>query len=182
MKGRANILAKLRRRRAGLGSLVLALFTTTNLIASATPCLAMTLTALQAPDGSTTTHDSSGSAPHQRHAHAHAAPNAAHDPAGHGPTRADTHPLSEHCPHCPLSASMTAHSGGTHQSCTVLDGVSAKAPLSASQLPLKYALATTDLEISPPSLLRPPDTPLAHAVPRAYSHVALNVRHCVFLI
>jgi len=116
---------------------------------------------------------------HQHHAHASSpAPQSSTGDAAHVAHAA------KHCPHCPGLASTPAHSEtGSHVLCSAHDGASDSMPTFAKLLLPKHDSSCMSADLPPPPLLRPPSGPaLAHTVPRAYSPVALHVRHCVFLI
>jgi hypothetical protein len=207
MIGRTNILAALRRRRK-LGRCFLALFAAGSLTAAASPCLAMTVAAVHAPGDSTADSRDRAQTPVASHAHdhgAHAAPHGGVGPAavessgphdhsqGAAPARptqtasesagsdAAHHP-SGHCPHCPVSAPGPAHApAGAHAFCSPLDDGSGP---SSTQHPTlaKHVVASAHQAIAPPPLSRSRVTRLAQADASTRCTVALNLRHCVFLI
>jgi hypothetical protein len=172
-----NTFRILRRHRAGLGRFVLVLFALAAASAGAAPCLAMALPnaagvhhgdAHVAPMGtSAAAHDHSHAVEHD-----HSTPAADQEGGSHGP-----------CSHCPLSAGMTANaSSGSHASCSVSDHASDGAKPGGSPPVFKHVLATALIELLPIE----PRPRLAFAQqppPEATSpSVALNLRHCVFLI
>lgn len=88
------------------------------------------------------------------------------------------------CPHCPASTGSSAKLDGTsHVFCEVLDDVSDD----AAHLPtLKFELLPVAL-LCTPTALAPPALQLSSVRSPAYTvndhrSVALNLRHCVFLI
>lgn len=193
MKRHTNILSRFRPRRSRVGRAILALFVAASLTAGASPCPAMNAPSAAANGdpvavphehtGATGHEHAHGAAMHDGHdgtppsalaAHLHARPmspadaSAAHHPPG-------------HCPHCPQSSLLTHSTDGSHRFCAVDDATS-NTHSGASLTPLPHALPfELAAEFSIPSLLRPPDIPFARVV-RAPSRVALNLRHCVFLI
>jgi hypothetical protein len=167
-----NILASLRRRRASIGRFILALFAFASVAIGAAPCLAMAVQ-MNVP----IIHH--GDVPSASHEHSHMG---AHGDGGAMGEHVSQH-SPERCPHCPLSAGMPGHdSSGSHSSCSALDDVADYAQPSTSLPSVKYVLPAPVLEISATRLFRPPDAAAARLRGPAYSSVALNVRHCVFLI
>jgi hypothetical protein len=177
MTGPTNTLRILRRHRAGLGRFVLVLFALASAGAGAAPCLAMA-----APAATAAHHSDAHSAPMgtsaAAHDHSHAVehdqstPAADQDGGSHGP-----------CTHCPLSVGMTANaSSGSHALCSATDHASDGAKPGWSPPVLKHVLATALIELLPIE----PRPRLAFAQqPRLEAtspSVALNLRHCVFLI
>ena len=177
MTGPTNTFRILRRHRAGLGRLVLALFALASASAGAAPCLTMA-----APDATAAHHSDAHVAPTgtsaaaHDHSHAvehdHSTPAADQDAGSHGP-----------CTHCPLSVGMTANaSSGSHALCSATDHASDGAKLGWSPPVFKHVLATAVIELPP---IEPrPSLALAQQ-PRPEvpcPSVALNLRHCVFLI
>ena len=174
-----NTFRILRRHRAGLGRFVLVLFALASASAGAAPCLAMA-----APDATAAHHSDAHVAPMgtgtsaaaHDHSHAvepdHSTPAADQDGGSHGP-----------CSHCPPSVGMTANaSSGSHALCSATDHASDGAKPGWSPPVFKDVLATALIELLPIE----PRPPLAFAQlrpPEATSRsVALNLRHCVFLI
>lgn len=172
-----NTFRILRRHRAGLGRVVLVLFALVSASAGAAPCLAMA-----APDATAAHHSDAHVAPigtsaaAHDHSHAvepdHSTPAADQDGGSHGP-----------CSHCPPSVEMTATaSSGSHALCSATDHASDGAKPGWSLLVFKHVLATALIELLPIE----PRPRLAFAQqppPEATSpSVALNLRHCVFLI
>ena len=204
MIGRTNILASLRRRRAGLGRLVLAWFAAGSFTASASPCLAMAVSAVQARPAPVAEQDAA-----PRHAHAHGghatvapagatfvsqhhshsgshadAQHQAADAASQNSTTDPSRHASGHCPHCPVPASGSAHPAkGAHAFCSTLDDGSGNGPSSAQQpSSLKYVSIQAPYELAPPPLLRAHESRPVRTDRRVHRTVALNVRNCVFLI
>jgi hypothetical protein len=222
MIARSNILAFLRRRRRGLGTAVVLLFTAGNVAASAAPCLAMASHAAHtsgaheslpahasaahaeshvsiaaderpsavheshhhelAASGSTDPRDSAAGG---HHSHAVAQTDAAADVDRGSPAPgAPEHPSSRHCPHCPVSAPLAHSLDGAHAFCTALDDGSADGQ-SGAKLPAvqKHLVWLAHYEIALPPSLRPSERRFVRAdKPPVPSPVALNLRHCVFLI
>ena len=175
MNPRVRIFARLRRHRTSLGRFVLAMFAGASLVSSAAPCFAMAAEAApvtaehvahpnDTPSGDHCSHSSGATG------HGHQGPAAPQDFPG------------KHCPHCSLSASMPGHDSSAHSFCSVSDASSdqSQPPPSAFFKPMA---ATIVLEVVPlSSLLHARGVaPLRFSPARAPS-VALNVRHCVFLI
>jgi hypothetical protein len=160
MSGRTSILGILRRRRAGLGRFVLAWFALAAASAGAAPCFAMTASSAPA-------------AQHDHHAHDHSAPQAQPEsPAQPSP-----------CTHCPLAATMAGHtSTASHAFCSAADDASDGGKPSVPTTALKLVLSVPIVELLPfdpgPSLARDRQRPRDADV----TSIALNLRHCVFLI
>jgi hypothetical protein len=176
MIGRTNILAMIRRRRDSLGRLVLVFFAVASVTIGAVPCVAMGA----ATKGDPASHHGashSGSALGS-HDHSH--------PATHGgATQPDESPHSpNHCPHCPLSTSMPGHNAdNAHSFCAAVDDTSDRAQPSPPPLLHKHVPLAPLLELAPPpSVLPPPGIAASRMLVPAFSPVALNLRHCVFLI
>ena len=168
----------LRRHRAGLGRFVLVLFALAAASASAAPCTPMAVpTAPGAHHSDARVAPMGISAAAHDHSHAvepdHSTSAAAEDGGSHGP-----------CSHCPLSVAMTANaSSGSHALCSGNDHASDGAKPGGWSPPVfKHVLATALIELLPIE----PRPRLAFAQqsrPEATSpSVALNLRHCVFLI
>jgi hypothetical protein len=170
-----NTFRILRRHRAGLGRFVLILFALAAAGASAAPCLAMTVPNAPGAHHSDVAPVGTSPAAHD-HSHAidhdHSTPAADQEGGSHGP-----------CSHCPLSVAMTASaSSGSHASCSASDHASDGAKPGWSPPVFKHVLATALIELLP---IEPrPRLALAQQPPPAATSpsVALNLRHCVFLI
>jgi hypothetical protein len=174
--GLSNTFSVLRRRRAGLGRFVLVLFALASATAGAAPCLAMAVTdAAGAHDSDAHMASMVAEKAHdQSHAveHRHSTPPADRDDGSHGP-----------CSHCPPSVSMAgAASSASHAFCSASDDASDAAKPSWSPPAFKHVLSTALIQLLPvdflPSLASAPQPPPEAAPPS----VALNLRHCVFLI
>jgi hypothetical protein len=204
---RTNILAGLRRRRK-LGRCFLALFAAGSFAASASPCPAMTVAAVHAPGGGAVDSRNRAQPFVASHAHDHGAHAAPHDGFGaavagslgphdhsHGaaPARStqaaangassepERHP-SGHCPHCPVSAPGPAYAGGgAHAFCSPLDDGSGPTSVQHPTL-AKHVVVSAHQAIAPPPISRSRVTRLATADASTRCTVALNLRHCVFLI
>jgi hypothetical protein len=180
---RIDILETIRKRRARLGGFVLAFFALASVATSAAPCFAMAVAHADSPAEHAVAH--SGSLPAAGHDSLHAAGHdqshlAAHD--GFTPPDGSSDPRN-HCPHCPLAPSMPGHGpDATHSFCSVVDDASDVAQPSGSYLVPKYVPLTPIFELPPPSLLRPPGIRASRVLAPTISSIALNLRHCVFLI
>ena len=175
MTGLSDTFRVLRRRRADLGRFVLLLFALASASAGAAPCLAMA-------SGAPTAHHSDAhiaslaAEPVHDHSHAvhqeHSTPPADQTDGSHGP-----------CSHCPPSVAMDgAASSASHAFCSATDDVSDAAKPTWSPPAFKHVLATALIQLLPadsrPSLALAQQPPPEAAPPS----VALNLRHCVFLI
>jgi hypothetical protein len=169
MSGPTELLGKLRRRRATLGRSVLVLFALASFSAGAAPCFAMA--ASTAPDV-------------QHHAaHQAGAPSHAHPPAASHEHGAPAH-RGEHapCPHCPLTTAPASSAASAHSFCSAGDDAADSAK-SVTTLPsFKHASLAAVVELLPVD--REPRSPPPRQPPTevAAPSVALNLRHCVFLI
>jgi hypothetical protein len=175
MIGRTNILARIRRRRATLGRLVLAFFAVASVAIGAVPCFAMGA----ATKGDPVSHHGASHSDSALGSHDHS------HPATHGgATQPDESPLSPNrCPHCPLAASMPGHTpDNSHSFCAAVDDTSERAQPSPPSLLQKHVLLAPLLDLAPPSVLPPPGIAASRRLAPAFSPVALNLRHCVFLI
>jgi hypothetical protein len=166
--------AILRRRRAGLGTLVLAWFALASASFGAAPCLAM------AQSGSPPAQHAA--APPSATGHHHS-PAMAHDHAATQATPDATPQPSNPCVHCPPSTAM-AHDGTTssHGLCAAADDAADGAKPTVPPVALKSLHAVPILEVLPfdhgPRLVLD-----QHRLLRApATSIALNLRHCVFLI
>ena len=169
---RSTILRNLRARRASLGRFVWVLFAFASVSAGAAPCFAMSVAA--APFEHQASH--TGAAAGHDHAHP-----AAHDYAV-SEQPAEQSPKSS-CPHCPLSVAMSADaSSSSHSLCSAGEDTLDAGKLSVSVPVFKYIAWTVRVELAPADL-RPSTAWTKHlAVDETLSTVALNLRHCVFLI
>lgn len=175
MTGLSNTFRVLRRRRADLGRFVLVLFALASASAGAAPCLAMASGASSAHHSDTHMAPLAAEAVHE-HSHAvhqeHSTPPADQTDGSHGP-----------CSHCPPSVSMDgAASSASHAFCSATDDGSDAAKPSWSPPAFKHVLSTALSQLLPadsrPSLASAQQPPPEAAPPS----VALNLRHCVFLI
>jgi hypothetical protein len=180
MHRRKSILAALRKQRDSVGRCVVVLFAFASLALSGGPCLPMA-TASTAPPAAEEAlahglHHLSASdhsiEPDHAVAHGHAAAS---------PAKAQ-HSAPAHCPHCPLTAAMAGHApSSAHSFCSAVDGVADQTAASSLPTFAKVVLAGATFEIPLPSSWRPPPIRFIPAVSPPTT-VALNVRHCVFLI
>jgi len=194
MNRRTPILARLRKHRFGLGRAALAVFAVASVAAGAAPCFAMAVAGPADPvadhaaqhgtdrsvqhgaDHSVADDTQAGHVAHQ-HTRASATTEAGTaSPASH-------HNTPHHCPHCPLAASMAGHeSSNSHAFCSAVDATSDQVQPSASPAVLKHALLLATLEIPHALPLRLPDAVITRTRAPRYAAVAINLRHCVFLI
>jgi hypothetical protein len=111
------------------------------------------------------------------HAHEHSAMHGTH---GQAEPAAPRDPLTRPCAHCPLSAVMFGETG-SHSACSVGDDASdAKPAVAVPSFKHAQFIASFD-----PPLLDPEPSPAwtrQCRVDAAAPSVALNLRHCVFLI
>jgi hypothetical protein len=171
MIGRSNILASLRRRRETLGRLLCLLFAFATISAGAAPCFAMGV---------------SSKASAQQEAHAH--PSADHEHrqvANHDHTASIDHGDRAHspCPHCPLSTGMPkSGSTGSHAYCSATDDIADSGKAGVSAPAFKHLLSVAAIHVEP--VRSQPSYGWSRQLPvnSAYPSVALNLRHCVFLI
>jgi hypothetical protein len=172
-KRRNNIFAALRRRRESLGRFVAALFALASLTIAGAPCFAMTAQAAQ------TQVEVAAHSSHELHSHQHA------------DDRGDSHSMehqasSEHvpepCPHCPLGAAP-GHSGSDdHSFCSAFDEPSNQTSATWQPPAAKYVLLIATFESPPPLTIQRRSTRPPPELARWQSPIALNLRHCVFLI
>ena len=172
MIGRTNILRSLRRRTATLGRFVCLLFAFATVSAAGAPCFAMGVS-------------SNAVAQHDEHAHHVSASQdrtqaSLHD---HATSMGDADLAPSPCPHCPLSTTMAADtSTGSHAYCSAADEA-ADSGKSGVSLPLfKYILSVAVSQSAP--VHSRPSSAWSKQLPvdATYASVALNLRHCVFLI
>ena len=179
MSGRTSILGIFRRHRAGVGRAVLAWFALAAASVGAAPCFAMTVSsAAAAQHDAATDHGTAPASAEHHHTHA----------AGHDQSPSTLHSdspaqLPSPCAHCPLTAAMADHSStASHSFCSAADDVSDGGKPSVPTTAFKLVLSVPIVELLPfdpkPSLVRerprPPDADVIS--------IALNLRHCVFLI
>jgi hypothetical protein len=180
MKRRINWLGVLRRRGCSLGRLVLALFALATIATTGAPCFAMTVEAQSAAMRHEDMHASAATVAHD-HSHMGHAVSGKSASASHGES-----PASNHCPHCPLAASMPGHAAtgdGSHGVCSAVGAASEHAELGVAALAFKHLTAAPQFEPPASAVLRPPGIAFAFVSPAlAYRSVPLNLRHCVFLI
>jgi hypothetical protein len=195
MNGNSNILARLRRRKAGGALHAAVLLLAAQLSAALTPCFAT------AADGSAhVSHGVAAEALHDNHAshgdHANNVDHTSHvdhpshvDHANHTSSPPDSDER-QHCPHCSGDATDGhASQAGTSHACAAVEIVDT-APQASLDLAAKVAakvaakaLYWTALPVAvhPPSQAAARASPL-YAAPPVPSAVPLTIRHCVFLI
>jgi hypothetical protein len=169
MSGSGGFLGRLRRRRATLGRVVLTLFALASFGAGAAPCFAMVASAAPVAQH----HDSHAAGSSHDHQHA-----PAHE---HGPSSGDVERAPTPCPHCPLAVSMSGYAPSAHSWCSASDDA-ADGKSVTTLPPFKHAPLAIVVELLPvdpgPSISSPRQPPPEVAAPS----VALNLRHCTFLI
>jgi hypothetical protein len=171
MVGRINILASLRRRRATLGRLFCLLFALATVSAGAAPCFAMGVPSQAIADQDAHAHSSANHEHTQVVAHDHATSVDAGDRA-HSP-----------CPHCPLSTGRSESvSTSSHAYCSATDDLADSGKTSPSLPPFKHLLSVALIDVDP--VRSQPRYGWSRRLPvdSAFPSVALNLRHCVFLI
>jgi len=171
MIGRTNILGSLRRRRATLGRFVCLLFAFATVSAGAAPCFAMGVPSEAVGQQDVHSHSSAHHDHAQSGTHEHTT---SVDHGDHGPSP---------CPHCPLSIGMSdAASTSSHAYCAAGDDVADSGKASVSLPLFKHLLAVAVIQVDPvrsqPSSAWGKQLPVDASSPS----VALNLRHCVFLI
>jgi hypothetical protein len=171
MVRRGNILTSLRRRRASLGRFVFALFAFASASAGAAPCFAM--------EGS-----AEAIAPHEspahvspNHDHAHAAVHDRSMSVENGDRAPDA------CPHCPLLMGVSGDtSTSSHAFCSATDDLVDSGKTSVPLPLFKHVLSAAVIQIVP-DRSQPSCAWTKHIrVDATAPSVALNLRHCVFLI
>ncbi len=174
MSGRTSILGILRRRRASVGRFVLVWFALAAASVGAAPCFAMMVSAGPAAHHDAAMHHASqpASAAHH-HGDDHSAPTAQ--------LESPAQPSS--CAHCPLAMAMAGHdSTASHSFCSAADDVSDAGKPSVPTTAFKLVLSVPIVELLPfdpgPSLARDRQRPRDADV----TSIAINLRHCVFLI
>jgi len=172
MSRSTDILGRLRRRRATWGRSLLALFAFASFSAGAAPCFAMA--ASTAP--LVQQHHAARPAGAPSHTHSHAA---AHD---HGAPLAEAAHAPSPCPHCPLTVALAGSTPSAHSFCSAADEV-ADGGNSVTTLPaFKHVPLAAVVEILPAAQNLSPSSPRQPPREVAAPSVALNLRHCVFLI
>jgi hypothetical protein len=172
---RTSLLSRLRRQGKRLGRFVLAIFALASFTSAGAHCFAMVPTA------------SLAQADENPHAEIHADTHAHEYAMSHGDRGADAdeqtkHDYPDHCPHCPLAGAMADHvPSNAHAFCSAFDDASDH---SSSSLPAlaKHVVPVAAFELIAPLAFHPPPRPRAREVASTRRTVALNVRHCVFLI
>lgn len=177
-----NVLQWLRKRKQKVVAAILPLLATVWFGASAWACVGMALGEIDgaAPGAAEkNVHDRSASRDHGAHGdHAtHASGNPASEPVHSHSAPAHSHGS---CPHCPVSSDDAAPLAATnHVVCSVLDEVSdGTAKSSALKSDLLQTPPLPHVYVAPLDVQRP-------SFPRrsvAHPSVALNLRHCCFLI
>ena len=180
MSGRTSFIGTLRRRKASVGRVVLAGFVLASASFGAAPCFAMALSApVSAQHAAPADHDHGALHATASHDRSHAP---AHDrPAG--PSEQHEHQPATPCAHCPLSIAMAgAGSTGSHAFCSAVDDVSDGGKPSPPPAASKTVLSLPIIELLP--FDHGPSRALDKRRPRdaAAPSIALNLRHCVFLI
>lgn len=160
-----RLLERLRRRKGVVARVVLPLLAAVWFSASASVCFGMAAESLQGmrADAGVPSHDHSDT-DHQHHQHDRAPP-----------THGD-------CPHCPAGGSHD-EPAASHILCSVLDdAVDARGQVSALKWELEHLLpAAHSVSFSTP-IPQPAVGGISHSVSPPHRSVALNIRHCVFLI
>lgn len=171
MSGWTHVPGRLRRRRASLGRIVLALFALASFSAGAAPCFAMAPSIAPLHES----HESHlAGAPNHDHAHA-----VGHE---HGTPSGEIEHAPSPCPHCPLVAVLAGSVAGSHSFCSAADGAS-DGGKSVTTLPAyKCASSAAVVEVFPPDREPSPSSPRQPPTEVASPSIALNLRHCVFLI
>lgn len=176
-----KLFARLRKRQRAAAAALLPLLVTVWVSAAASACPRM---AVDSHD-----HAATAAVPAEHHSagHDHAqAPHGLHGHSADGASHASTGPERSHrgCPHCPAPADGSfPDASATHVVCALLDDVSdagAQSSVYPSQLE-QLAPAAQPIYVSPLEsrsfILRSRSTTAP-----IYRSVALNLRHCVFLI
>jgi hypothetical protein len=88
----------------------------------------------------------------------------------------------DHCPHCPLTGGIAHTPSSAHSFCAAGDDVANELSVSSSPPIAKHMAVATVFATMPPLAFHPPPRYLARHTTATPSAVALNVRHCVFLI
>jgi hypothetical protein len=171
MHRRKNMLAAIRRRRDSLGRVVVALFAAASFALGGAPCLAMAGSSAGATGEAAAAQGS-----HHAGAHEHSAQ---HDHAGSAEHGGLGNPAPARCPHCPPAGPMPGHvSSSAHSFCSAVDDVSDQTP----PVPAKHVPPVATFETPRPLSFHSPPPLFARSSVPLRSTVALNVRHCVYLI
>jgi hypothetical protein len=175
VRRRNSVLAALRRQRDRLGRFVVALFAVASMTITGAPCFAMAVE-LATPQVDEAAQSNRS---HDAHAHEHAV-----DHGDHGSVDQDNHAQRSpaHCPHCPMSTTPGHAMPSAHSFCSAFDDFSDQASVGSQPPLVKHVLLIATYEPQRTLILRPPPTPLTRVTMPNHSAVALNVRHCVFLI
>jgi hypothetical protein len=91
-------------------------------------------------------------------------------------------PFPEYCPHCHTAQAMPNHaSSSAHAFCSAFNDVSDQ---SSSSVPTfaKHIFLVAAFETLPPLAFHPPPRHITRKIDPTRGAVALNLRHCVFLI
>lgn len=179
-----NILHRLRKQKIRVVAVVLPLLATAWFGASASACIGMGVGQLDVPPTvERGEHDHSGG-----HDHLAQSDRSVHGsigyPGGEAP-QSENAPSHSHgnCPHCPLPAGGAVPLATNHVVCSVLDEGSETAvqPSALQWDLLKSAPLHPPIYVAPVYLQRSPLPSQLVAVPAERS-IAINLRHCVFLI
>ena len=171
MRRSIDILGRLRRRRATWGRVVLALFALAAFSAGAAPCFAMAASSTPVVQ-----HHGAHSAGAPTHAHTHGA---AHE---HGTPSAEVEHAPTPCPHCPLTVALAGSATSAHSFCSAADDASDGSNAVTTLPVLKHVPLAAVVEILPVNRNPSPSSPRQPPTEVAAPSVALNLRHCVFLI
>jgi hypothetical protein len=174
MHRRKNILAAIRQRRGSLGRSVVVLFASASFALGGAPCAAMAMSASGAADEPAGLRTSKQADAHEHSVH--------QDHAG-SPARGEPeNPAPARCPHCPPMGAMHGHaSSSAHSFCSADDGSDQNLP-GASPASAKHAPLVATFETPRSLSFHPPPLRFTRSSVPLRSTVALNVRHCVFLI
>jgi hypothetical protein len=169
---RGNLFSALRRQRARLGRFPVALFALMSMLLPGAPCFGMVVAGATSELAAA----SDAHASHDAHDHEHANVD---ETNAVGQQSSDEH-SSGHCPHCPLTGAIAHTPSGAHSFCSADDAVATEP--SPSPPIAKHVAVATAFETMPHVALHPPPRYMARQIAPTRSAVALNVRHCVFLI
>jgi hypothetical protein len=174
-----RLLENLRKRKRAVAAVVLPLIATVWFSASASACLGMAVDSHDRAlaDAAPPPHDHS-----EAHGHAGAHAGQAHSEDGALHARGTSHSHGA-CPHCPVfSGGSSSDSAATHVVCALLDDVSdSGAQTSAQKTELEHFALAQPIYVSPLELQSSAHL-FSPIVAPVYRSVALNLRHCVFLI
>jgi hypothetical protein len=175
-KRRNNILAALRRRRKSLGRFVASLFALASLTIASAPCFAMTA---QAADAQVDVAEHSSHESHEMHSHQQGD----HGNASHSiEHQAASERVPKPCPHCPLGTAQSHSGSGDHSFCSAFDEPSDQTSVTWQPPAAKYVLLVATFESPPPLTIQRRSTRPPPGLAHWQSPIALNLRHCVFLI